>query len=114
MKSTAVILAALSLAVAGQASAAVTSGHLTDLDWLKANRCRGLAEGFGVSDASSLDALIKTEGRTRPEVVYAKGQEELQHGKRDAAKTDGKERYEAELNGYCTAYLGGKDTASAR
>ncbi|THD53041.1 hypothetical protein [Phenylobacterium sp.] len=114
MRSTAVLLVALSLAVAGQASAAATSDHLTDVDYLKANRCRGLAEGFGVSSASSLDSLIKTEGRNRLDIVYAKGQEELARGKRDAAKTDGKERYEAELNGYCTAFLGARDAASTR
>jgi len=114
MKSTAVILVALSLAAAGQASAAATSDHLSDIDWLKANRCRGLAEGFGVSSASSLDSLIKTEGRNRQDVVYAKGQEELQRGKRDAAKTDGKDRFEAELNGYCTAFLGARDAVSTR
>jgi hypothetical protein len=114
MKSTAVLLVALSLAAAGQASAAAASDHLTDVDWLKANRCRGLAAGFGVNDASGLDTLIKAEGRNRQDIIYAKGQEEQTRGKRDAAKTDGKERYEAELNGYCTAFLGGKSTASAR
>jgi hypothetical protein len=114
MKSTAVLLGALSLAIAGQASVAAASDHLTDVDYLKANRCRGLAEGFGVSSVSSLDSLIKTEGRTRQDTVYAKGQEEAARGKRDAAKTDGKERYEAELNGYCTAFLGARDTASTR
>jgi hypothetical protein len=114
MKSTAVLLAALSLAIAGQASAATMSAHLTDVDYLKANRCRGLAEGFGVTDAGSLDALIKAEGRSRVEPVYEKGQQEQVRGKRDAAKTDGKDRFQAELNGYCTAFLGGKDTASAR
>jgi hypothetical protein len=114
MKSTAVVLAALSLAVAGQASAATGSAHLTDIDYLKANRCRGLAEGFGVTNASGIDALIKSEGRNRIEVVYEKGQREQVQGKRDAAKSDGKDRFQAELNGYCSAFLGGADTASAR
>lgn len=114
MKSTAVILAVLSLSLAGQVSAAAASDHLTDVDWLKANRCRGLAEGFGVTGASNLDVLIKNEGRNRMDAIYTRGQEEQLRGKRDAAKTDGKDRYQAELNGYCTAFLGGKTTASAR
>lgn len=112
MRSTAVLLAALSVAAAGQASAAA-SDHLTDVDWLKANRCRGLAEGFGVTSTGDLSAFIKSEGRTRPETIYAKGQTEVERGKRDAAKTDGRDRFQAELNGYCTAFLGARTTASA-
>ena len=112
MKTAAILLATLGLAVAGAAAA---SDRLSDVDYLKANRCRGLAAGFGISDTASLDALIKTEGRTRLDYIYAKGQEELDRGKRDAAKTDAKERFSAELNGACTAFLGGgKQSASAR
>jgi hypothetical protein len=111
MKTAAVLLAALGLAVAG---AAVASDHLTDVDYLKANRCRGLAEGLGVGDTANLDAMIKAEGRSRVETIYDRGQEELARGKRDASKSDLKERVSAELNGPCMTYLGGaKNTASA-
>jgi hypothetical protein len=110
MKTAAIVLAALGLAVAG---AAVASDHLTDVDYLKANRCRGLAEGLGVGDTATLDSVIKTEGRSRVETIYTRGQEELARGKRDASKTDLKERLSAELNGPCMAFLGGaKATAS--
>jgi hypothetical protein len=112
MKTAAILLATLGLTVAGVAAA---SERLSDVDYLKANRCRGLAAGMGVTDTASLDALIKTEGRSRIEVVYQRGIEEMQRGKRDGGKTDGKERYTAELNGACTAFLGGgKETAAAR
>jgi hypothetical protein len=114
MNSTAVLLATLGLVIAGQASAATATAHLSDVDYLKANRCRGLAEGFGVTNASGIDALIKSEGRNRIEVVYERAQREQVQGKRDAAKSDGKDRFQAELNGYCSAFLGGADTASAR
>lgn len=110
MKTAAIVLAALGLAVAG---AAVASDHLTDVDYLKANRCRGLAEGLGAGDTAKLDAMIKTEGRSRVETIYTRGQEELARGKRDASKTDLKERLSAELNGPCMAFLGGAATASA-
>jgi len=114
MKTAATLFAALGLAVAlsgpGAASAA---GRLTDVDYLEANRCRGLAQGMGVTDTSGIDALIKTEGRTRMDVIYERGHEEQARGKRDASRTDGKERFAAELNGACSAFLGGGSTASA-
>ncbi len=115
MKTAAILLATLGLAVAGSAAA---SDRLSDVDYLKANRCRGLAAGFGGADTTSLDALIKTEGRSRLDIVYARGQQEMERGKRDASKTDGKDRFSAELNGYCTAFMGGggsgRETATSR
>jgi hypothetical protein len=112
MKAAAIALATLGLAMAG---AAVASERFTDLDYLKANRCKGLATSLGTGDTASLDAVIKAEGRTRADAVLLRAQEEFTRGKRDAAKTDLKDRVSAELNGPCVAYMGGsKDTASAR
>ena len=115
MKS-ALLLAAAGLAIAGTVAGAAQAGaHLTDVDYLKANRCKGLATGLGAGDTSGLDALIKAEGVSRPEIIYQQGQKEVERAKRDASHTDGKERLTAELNGPCVAYLsGGKETASAR
>lgn len=110
MKTAAILLAAVGLAVAGAAAA---SDHLTDVDYLKANRCRGLAEGLGSGDISGLDALIKTEGRNRLEPIYVRGQEELVRGKKEASHTDSRERLSAELNGPCTAYLGGAQASAS-
>ncbi|HEX4712881.1 hypothetical protein [Phenylobacterium sp.] len=104
MKAAAMLLVALSFATSGAAAA---SARITDLDYLKANRCRGLAEGLGVGDTASLDAMLKTEARNRNDVILQRGQEELARGKRDAAKPDIKERLTAEVNGPCMAYLGG-------
>ena len=110
MKTAAILLATLGLAVAGSA---VASDHLTDVDYLKANRCAGLAAGLGQGDAASLDALIKTEGRSRVETIYQKGMEVQNRAKREAAGTDGKERLAAELNGACVAYMGAGSSARA-
>jgi hypothetical protein len=98
------VILCVSLGIAGTA---VAAGRLTDVDYLKANRCRGLAEGSGVGDTANLDALIKTEGRSRVETIYTKGQEELNRGRKEATRTDSRERLSAELNGPCTALLGG-------
>ena len=106
MKIAAILLTSLGLVVAGSA---VASDRLSDLDYLKANRCRGLAAGLGSADTTNLDSLLKTEGRTRVEYVYEKGLEERERGKRDAGHYDSKERLTAELTGPCTAFLGGGD-----
>lgn len=112
MKAAAIVFATLGLAMAGTA---VASEHFTDLDYLKANRCKGLAAGLGSGDTAALDATIKAEGRTRPDAVLQRAQDELTRGKKDGAKADLKDRMSAELNGPCLAYMGGsKDTASAR
>jgi hypothetical protein len=111
MKTATILLAAIGLSVA-VAGAAAASNHLTDVDYLKANRCRGLAEGLGSGDVAGLDALIKTEGRSRVETIFNRGQEELNRAKKEASRTDGRERLSAELNGPCTALEGGA-TASA-
>lgn len=111
MKAAAIVFATLGLAMA---STAVAAEHFTDLDYLKANRCKGLAASLGTGDTATLDAMIKAEGRTRQDAVLQRAQEELTRGKRDGAKVDLKDRVSAELNGPCLAYMGGsKDTASA-
>ena len=109
MKYAAVLLVTLATATAGVASA---SSRVTDMDYLRANRCKGLAEGLGGADTASLDAMLRAEGRTRADAVVQRASEELTRGKREAAKSDLKDRLTAELNGPCMAYLsGGKDAA---
>ncbi|HEY2752987.1 hypothetical protein [Phenylobacterium sp.] len=112
MKVAVIVLATLSLAAA---DGAMASSRLSDVDYLKANRCRGIAAGLGVSDTASLDALLKTEGRTRPELIVERAQDEFARAKREASKGDSKDRLSAELNGPCMALVSGdKDAASAR
>jgi hypothetical protein len=113
MKTAAILLATLSLGISA-AGAAAAADHLSDVDYLRANRCRGLAEGLGSGDTAGLDGLIKTEGRSRLEQVYVRGQEELARGKRDAGSRDARDRLSAELNGPCTAYLGSAHDAAAK
>ena len=113
MKTAAIILATLGLAVAGSA---IASDHLTAVDYIKAARCKGLAEGLGATaNTSSLDALVKSEGAIQPTPIYTRAQDEMQRAKRDASHDDAKDRLTAELNGPCMAFMsGGKVTASAR
>ena len=103
MKIAVIAFAVLGLAAAGSA---VASTRLTDVDYLRANRCRGIAAGMG-ADTTSVDALIKAEGRTRLDVILRHGEEEMSRAKRQTADANMKDRLSAELASGCAAYMGG-------
>jgi len=91
-------------AAAGSASAAAT-----DVDYLKANRCRGLAEGnLTAIDTAALDAYLKTEKRYRAAFVVDRGRAEMDKARREAKTTneERKTRLTAELNGPCQVFKG--------
>src|SRR5689334_22108805 len=112
MKAAAVLLVTFGLACAGAATA---SERISDLDYLKANRCKGLATTLGSGDLAGVESLIKAQGRGRADAVLQRADEELSRAKREAAKSDLKDRLSAELSGPCVAYMGGgKDLASGR
>jgi len=109
MKFAAIAVLGASLLAAGSAAAAVS-----DVDYLKANRCRGLAVGLG-SDAAGLEAFVKAEGRTRHPMIQQRAEEEFAKARRAGGRTDGRERLVAELSGPCSAFTPAvKDTAGAR
>jgi hypothetical protein len=110
MKFAAMMLVAAGLASAGAASAATIK---TDMDYLKASRCKGIATGLG-ADTTSLDAALKAESRTRPQVVLNRGKDEMDHAKRQAADANMKDRLTAELNGACLAYTSPASTDVAK
>lgn len=101
MKFAAALLVAAGLATAGAASAATIK---TDLDYLKASRCKGLATSLG-ADTTSLDAALKAESRVRADVIVNRAKDETDRAKRQASDANMKDRLTAELNGPCTAYL---------
>lgn len=95
-------LSAAALLVAGSA---VAAERATDLDYLRASRCRGLATGLS-ADTSALDAYLKVEARTRDLFVVQRGSEEEARGKRDAKRSERAAKSAEELNGPCQAYKG--------
>jgi hypothetical protein len=110
MKAAAVLLMTFGLACA---TAATATERVSDLDYLKANRCKALAAGLGSGDTAALDALIKTQGRSRSDVVLQKADDEIARAKREAGKPELKERLSAELSGPCMAYMSSSKEASA-
>ncbi|HKR88571.1 MAG TPA: hypothetical protein VJS38_10380 [Phenylobacterium sp.] len=109
MNVAAVTLASLSLASAASLAVAQPA---TDVDYLKASRCRGLAVGLGV-DASAINSYLKHAAGGRSPAILARADEEFDRAKREARGADGKDRLQAELSGPCAAYASASTGASA-
>jgi hypothetical protein len=89
------------------AGASSASDKVTDVDYLKANRCKGLATSIdGVVDPAALTSFIKAERGTRASYIVNRGDEEFQRARKEGKSQDRKERLTAELTGSCQAYLG--------
>ncbi|WP_309643315.1 hypothetical protein [Phenylobacterium sp.] len=92
------------LSVADSAAAAVS-----DMDYLRANRCRGLAAGeLAAVDTVAMDAFLKAAKRSRASHVVDRGRTEMEKAKSEA-KTQNEERrarLTAELTGPCQVYKG--------
>lgn len=111
MKFLAITAAALALAAAGSASAA----PMTDMDYLKASRCKGLATTLtGVVDVAALDAYLKSASSTRASYIQDRAENEFSRAKREARSEDRKARLTAELTGPCSAYLAAPSNVAKR
>lgn len=104
MKLTAIALACAGLFAAGSAAA---SAPVSDVDYLKANRCEGLAAAVG-QDAKPFAVLVKRQSQTRADYIIQRGQEEYARAKHQGDNDQGAAK--AELAGACAAYL---NTASS-
>jgi hypothetical protein len=95
-------VALASLTLASSASMAFAA-PVTDVDYLKASRCRGIAAGLG-ADPSAINAYLKSASAGRGPSIIDRADEEYATAKRQA-RGDGKERLQAELSGPCSAYV---------
>jgi len=100
MNVAATAFASLSLAAAGAGS--VSAQPPSDMDYLRASRCRGIAAGLG-TDTSAIDAYVKSAARGRMPSVQDRADQEFAKAKREA-RGEGKTRLQAELSGACAAY----------
>ncbi len=105
-------LAAIALVVATLGAGSALAS-VTDADFLRANRCRGLAASLnGVVNTATLDAFVKAERGTRAPYVSDRAQTEFERARREAKRDSNKDRLIAELSGPCLAYAGAKRDAS--
>lgn len=111
MNVAAVTLASLSLASAASFALAAPAAT-TDVDYLKASRCHGIAVGLG-ADASAINSYLKHAAGGRSPAIQARADEEFDRAKREARGVDGKDRLQAELSGPCAAYAAAPTSATA-
>lgn len=104
MKLTVIALAIATLA----AGSAAASERVTDVDYMKAGRCKGLATGLtGVVDPKAIDTFMRAERGVRAPYILERADSEFQRARREARSEDRKDRLTAELTGACQAYMSG-------
>ena len=109
MKTAAIAITVLGL-VASSASAA---GRVSDLDYLKASRCKGLATTLtGVVDTTAMDAYIKSARISREPHVIQRADAEFDRARREARSEDRRERLTAELTGICAELVSQPSTVA--
>ena len=105
MKFAAIALVAASFAAIS--GSAVAASRVTDVDYLKASRCKGLATTLtGVVEPGQIDAYLKSARDARAPYVHDRAATEFDRARREAKSEDRKQRLTAELTTQCTAYLG--------
>ena len=109
MRIATVTLAAAAAAAAAlmAAGSALAAGKVTDVDFIKASRCRGIATS-STADTADLDAWLKAARRTRTTSVMDRAAVAEDAGRREAKTTNAerKARLATELNGPCQAFKG--------
>lgn len=110
MQVAAIALVAASLLSAGAAAAA---DRVSDMDYLRASRCSGLATGLKGADAPGLAAFVKQEGRQRDDLVAMRAQSEYDRARREAKSADRHDRLTEELAHSCAAYVGAATNTAA-
>ena len=99
----------IAVAFAAMATASAASAHMTDREFLQANRCRGLAgaTALGVVDTTVIDGKIREESHGRDLYIMDRAEVLRQNAERDAqhASDTLKARLIAERNGVCASYL---------
>jgi hypothetical protein len=98
------LVAAVS-ALAGAASAQGAE-RMSDVAFIAASRCEGLAQGAKV-DVSSIKSLLVNQDDNRNSYIRDKAEQAREDAKRQATNAQGytQEQVNAELSGACKAYL---------
>jgi hypothetical protein len=108
-------IALLALAVSAVATGAVAAApeRATDMDYMRASRCKGLAAGLSSERLADLNAWLKAAGRARMPAVVDRAENERARAQRETRSSEAKGRLTAELEGPCMAFsLANKDMAS--
>jgi len=115
MRLTAIAFTAAGLVAAvATAATAAAPQRVSDIDYLKASRCAGLAAAgtLGQVDAAALNDFVKGQERIRAGFVNERARTEHDNAKRQAKHADAHDRLNAELTGPCMAYVEGNKVAA--
>jgi hypothetical protein len=97
--------------VAASLAGVAHASPVTNLQFLEAARCRGLAgsENLGKLDTTALDAFLRTEGGSRELATRVSAQKKIQAASKEADGADGEKKTKllAERESLCGAYMGG-------
>jgi len=98
-------------AVAFGSLAGVAQAGVSNLSYLEAARCRGLAasENLGKLDTAALDAFLRTEGASRDLAVRTSAIKKIEAAQKEADGAEGEKKAKllAQREGGCGAYLAG-------
>jgi hypothetical protein len=114
MNPAALVIASIALATAlgaGALAQTTRAQPVSDLDYLKASRCRGIAEGVGV-DSAALAAFLKQQDGARASYVVDRAEDERAQARRQA-KGYARAQLQAELAGPCQAFTGQAQAVAA-
>lgn len=98
--------------VAGIAAPALATERVSDVDYLKANRCKGLATTLSAAEVDGLNGFLKAQRNGRADYIAQRGEDEFDRARREARSEDRRARLAAELSGPCQVYLGGAATVA--
>lgn len=94
-------------AAATAATGAFAQTRLTDVEYIKASRCAGLASALE-GDVAAFDTLLKAQKRARETFILDRGRSARADASKAAARADeaDKARLVAERDGICQTFLG--------
>lgn len=102
---------AVAALVVSTAAPAFASVRVSDGELVRASRCLGLAKAanLGASDATALQAFVKTQNRGREPLIQERVEdaERTAKSKASKAKDDAKAALIAERDGACKTLVGG-------
>ncbi len=105
------------IACASAATAFAQPAHLSDVQFIAANRCLGLmsSKTLGTPDAATLGRFIKTESTGRVGYVYDAADQARDNGLRDANRSGAETspRLVAERDGVCHGFVDDASTTAA-
>lgn len=99
----------IAAAVAAATTASAQGARLSDVQYIKAARCAGLAsaETLGSTDGSAFDAMLKAQSRGRESYILDKADSARKGALKAAARADdgAKVNLIAERDGACKSFL---------